>query len=247
MAEQEDALSRVATNLALIAGAISTLAEAVNGTYGGKPIYAQSGTVASVPPAASTADKAAPKPRGRPAKGGSDAPTASTAPAAAPAVVEADPFNTAPPAATVTATIDQVREALTKLSKVTSQAEALKVLKEASGVDNLTELQRTPEKYALVLAAAAKKSTPGEPAAEVDPFETGTMPAAVAPTVEDVRAALVEAGKRTSQETVQKVVMEHGGVAPAAGGGNGPSLKALPAEKYAAVIAAVKALPTTKT
>jgi hypothetical protein len=37
----QDALNRIAYNLAAIAGAIATLAEAVNGTYKGKPIYTQ--------------------------------------------------------------------------------------------------------------------------------------------------------------------------------------------------------------
>ena len=37
----EETLDRLATNVAMIAGAISTLAEAVNGTYKGNPIYAQ--------------------------------------------------------------------------------------------------------------------------------------------------------------------------------------------------------------
>lgn len=35
----EESFDRIATNLALIAGSISTLAEAVNGTYKGKQIY----------------------------------------------------------------------------------------------------------------------------------------------------------------------------------------------------------------
>jgi hypothetical protein len=42
----EDTLDRLATNVAMIAGAISTLAEAVNGTYKGNPIYSQQGAMA---------------------------------------------------------------------------------------------------------------------------------------------------------------------------------------------------------
>ena len=37
----EETLDRLATNVAMIAGAISTLAEAVNGSYKGNPIYGQ--------------------------------------------------------------------------------------------------------------------------------------------------------------------------------------------------------------
>jgi hypothetical protein len=242
MSIEETALDRVATNLALIAGAISTLAEAVNGTYAGKPIYGQPAAAPASTPAATTPTR---RGRGRPVTGETAAPAAIAAPAASPAVAE-DPFATAAPApAAPTATLDQVRAALTALKDATSQDNALKVLKEAGGVSNLTDLQKTPEKYgAVVLAATAALP---QPATEADPFETETATESEqkAPSLEDVKAAVVEAQKRTATGKVQAVVMKHGGVAAGANG-NGPSLKALPIAAYAAVIAEVKALPTTK-
>ena len=243
MSIEETALDRVATNLALIAGAISTLAEAVNGTYAGKPIYGQQPAVAP----ASTPAAVAParRPRGRPVTGETPPPPASAVPAASPAVAE-DPFATAVPAPPAPiATLEQVRAALTALKDASSQDNALKVLKEAGGVSNLTDLAKTPEKYgAVVLAATAALPTAQQP--ESDPFETEAPAVAEqAPSLEDVKAAVVEAQKRTATDKVQAIVMKHGGVAAGAAG-KGPSLKALPIAAYAAVIAEVKALPTTK-
>ena len=179
----------------------------------------------------------APRGRGRPPKV-TEAPPA----APAPAPEAPDPFTgaAAPPA-----TLDEVRAALTALKAATSQEFALKVLKDAGGANNLSAL--TAGSYGAV-AAAAKAAMPGtEP--EVDPFETPTLEPAGSPqpTLEDVKAAVVAATKRTAADTVQRVVMINGGTAPtAAGGPAGPSLKALAPSSYAAVIAAVNNLPTTK-
>lgn len=246
--ENEETMSRVATNLALIAGAISTLAEAVNGTYKGKPIYAQVDAAAPIEPQK--------RGRGRPVKGEETAAPAVTAPALAsstttqtPASADVDPFET-PPAAPA-ATLDEVRAALTALKTASTQEKALAVLKKAGGADNLTGLK--PEKYGAVVAAvnaeldalAGPKKAP-----DVDPFEVPTATAAPASkpvTLEDVKAAVVAAQKKTSTDAVQKIVMAHGGKAlnPATGG-DGPSLKALPEAQFAATIAAIEALPTTK-
>ena len=190
-----------------------------------------------------------------PAKRGRGRPVAGETPAAqtpAPAVVEADPFDTTPPAATApAATLDDVRTAMKALAAATTQDNALAVLKAAGGVANLTELQRTPEKYGAVAAAAvaATGAKPALPPAEADPFETeapAVAPEQAAPTKEDVKAALVKAQKRTGVDIVQAVVMKHGGKAPGEGGKLGPSLTALPVSAYAAVIKEVGELPTTK-
>lgn len=198
---------------------------------------------AAAAPSANTA-AAAPRPRGRPAKGEAATPAA---PAASTAAPEADPFDTPAAPVTPTATEEQVRAALTALKEATTQDNAVKILKESSGVDNLTELRKTPEKYGLVVAAA-NAALPGTGATAVaDPFETAAEAPAKQPTLEEVKAACVAAGKRTGQDKVQKIVMEHGGRGKnAATGVEGPSLNALPAGSYAAVIAAVLALPTTK-
>lgn len=179
--------------------------------------------------------------RGRPPKAAAEAPAA---PAQAPA--EEDPFETAPAAVQELppATLEQVREALKALQAATDKDTAVGVLKSAGGVATLTDLAK--DKYAAV-AAAARAAVPqaGKPEEE-DPFEAGPPAAAgPPPTLEQVRAEIVATQKRTSQDTVQKLVMEHGGKSKTETG-FGPSLKALPAENYAKVIAALKALPTTK-
>lgn len=194
--------------------------------------------------------------RGRPVKGEETAAAAASAPVQAssttsptPAVAE-DPFATpaAAPAAPV-ATLDEVRAALKALQAASSQATALDVLKTVSGADNLTAL--AADKYgAVVVAAKAKQATYEKaPASTPDPFEVTTAAPAAAekpPTLEDVKAVIVETQKRTSQDAAQKVVMANGGKAVNPAGGEGPSLKALPEANYAATIDALKALPTTK-
>ncbi len=221
-----------------IASALRVLADAIENT----PAPVGHG----VPPAETTPPAEAPRRgRGRPAKGES-APAAATvsapAPSAAPA--EADPFADAPAAAAApTATLDEVRAALTELKAAASQEIALKVLKDVGGVSNLSDLQKTPEKYGAVVSAARAAM----PSAEADPFATGAAVVAEAvPTKEEVRAAIVAAQKRTSANAVQQVVMRHGGKAPGANGVEGPSLQALPVSAYATVIKEVGALPTTK-
>lgn len=229
-----------------VAAALRVLADAIEGTP----------ETAGTPAAA--AGQPAKRGRGRPVTGEA-APATTTAPAAAPAATEPDPFDTAPAAAAApTATLDEVRDALKALSAATTQAGALKLLNDVAGVPNLTDLQKTPEKYGLVVQAA-KKATPAPvaaPAAEADPFET-SAPAA-APVVaaaqeqkayskEDVKKALIKAQQRTAVDTVQAVVMKHGGKAPGANGVLAASLNALPVSAYGLVVAEVEALPTTKT
>jgi hypothetical protein len=65
-------------------------------------------------------------------------------------------------------------------------------------------------------------------------------------TLDDVRSAVIEAIKRTSASTAQNVVMAQGGKVPISEAGEGPSLKALPTEQFAACVAALRALPTTR-
>ena len=247
--ENAEVMDRIASNLALIAGAISTLAEAVNGTYAGKPIYAQQH---SAQPAAD-APAPAKRGRGRPVKGEETAAPAASAPAQAsstpqttPAAAEVDPFATPAAAAAPAATLDQVRKALTDLKAAVSQDVALSVLKAAGGADNLAAL--AVDKYGAVVQAASQaiKTHTAKPEPE-DPFAipASTAPAA-APTIDDVRAEVIASSKRTSQDTVAKVVMDAGGKAAGSDGVFKPSWKALPESKYAEVLAALKALPTTK-
>jgi hypothetical protein len=221
-----------------VAAALRLLAEA----------FETPAATADLPPAQpETTPTPAKRSRGRPVAG--ETPAAQTP---APAVVEADPFDTdaTAPTRVEVATLDDVRTAMKALAAATTQDNALAVLKAAGGVANLTELQRTPEKYGAVVAAAKAAVPAVKPAPEADPFETTAPAAAVpeqaAPSKEDVKAALVKAQKRTGVDIVQAVVMKHGGKATGEGGQVGASLTALPVSAYAAVIKEVGELPTTK-
>lgn len=228
---------KVAAALRLLADAIDTPAETAD--------------LPNPPPPQPAANAAAPvrRGRGRPVKGEGDQ---ATAVAASPAATEPDPF--AAPAAPATstaptATIEDVRKALTDLKTATSQDIALGVLKSAGGVDNLPSLP--PGKYGEVVAAAAAKQAEytkaPAPAVVDDPFAVPAAEPEKVPTIEELKALIIETQKRTSPATVQKLVMDHGGKAVnAATGAEGPSLTALPAENYVTVAKALKALPTTK-
>lgn len=231
-------------NAKLIAEALRALANAFETPDGVPEAPPAPGTAGAVAPL-NNAPPATPVPRGRgrPPKAPAEAPAA---PAPAPAAE--DPFSTEAPAAP-TATPDEVRTALTELKAATDQATALGVLKSAGGADNLSSLDKA--KYGAVVAAAKAALPAAKPTEPEDPFETAAPAAApvvveAAPSIEDVKAACVAAGKRTAQDKVQAIVMAHGGTAPSSTGAPGPSLKALPVPQYAAVIAAVNALPTTK-
>lgn len=207
------------------------------------------------PPAGTTEAAAKPRGRGRPVKGeettaavqgAATTPTAQTTAAAVTA--SDDPFSAPAP----TATLDEVRKALTALKDASSQEKALKVLKDAGGANNLGEL--TAAKYGDVVAAANKEvAEVAKPAAQPeadDPFaipSTAAAPAEKPVSIEEVKAAVVEAQKHTAADVVQKLVMEQGGKAKNPDTGiEGPSLKALPISKYAETIKALKALPKTK-
>ena len=217
-----------------VAAALRDLANAFDGA-------SQTGDGAAAATSGAT-PAATPRGRGRPAKGEGTPPPVQTT--AAPAD---DPFATPAAPAVPTATIEEVRKALTDLKNAVSQDYALKILKDSSGVDNLAALSQ--DKYGAVVAAVKavmtqKQSEPDDPFAL--PTEQAAPPAKPL-TIEEVKAVIVETQKRTSQDAVQKIVMENGGKAKNPDtGAEGPSLKALPADKYAATVAALKALPSTK-
>lgn len=229
------ALRAQATVLAALADALGDQEPAAAGT-------AEIATPSSAQPAPGA--DAPRRGRGRPAKGETPPPPASAVPAPSPAATEPDPFGAQPAVAAPTVSLEDVRAALVALKDATSQDIALNALKTAGGATNLPQL--AADKYATVVAAC-KAAMPAAPvASQADPFEVSSPAQTEAPSLEDVKAAVVEAQKRTSTDAVQKVVMDHGGKAPGPNGVPGPSLKALPVPSYAAVIAAVKALPTTK-
>lgn len=239
-------MSSIATALRAQAATLIALAEALEAA----PAAAEVQTPAVAAPAVPEPQK---RGRGRPPKGeATAAPAASPEPVAAPPVAapaapEADPFDAAPaaPAAPV-ASLEDVRTALKALAAASTQDNALAVLKSVGGASNLSSL--APEKYGLVYAAA-KAATTAKPSApvEADPFYA-PAPAVVEkePTVEEVKAAVIAKQKATSTETVQKLLMQHGGKATDANGVVMPSLRALPATSYVAFLKALNALPATK-
>lgn len=228
---------KVAAALRLLADAFETPAEAAPA----QPANSAPGTTETAP---------AKRGRGRPAKG-EEVTTGSLA--TSPAAVEADPFET-PAAPSVppqpSKTLEDVRTALKALQAAKGQAFALQVLKDTGGgAANLADL-KAHLFDAVVQAAWMAIPGPNAPPATPypgDPFEVpAATPAAKPLTIEDVKNAVVAAQKRTSQDSVQKVVMANGGKAAKPEGGEGPSLKALPPEKFAATIAALNAMPDTK-
>jgi len=207
------------------------------------------------------------KPRGRPAKGEEIAPAAAPAqtaasPATSTPVPEAsaqdtapenDPFASTPEQPSVpTVTLEQLSAKARELSKLTSQEKAVGVMKSATGASSFGALK--PEQYGLAyqafeasisFASSAKEEVSDPFAAPVTtaPSASTSAPAESAPSLADVKAAVMAAQKRTGTDVVQKVVVKHGGVA-----GSPPqvSLKALAVPKYAQVIAEIAALPSTK-
>ena len=155
-------------------------------------------------------------------------------PAAAP---DADPF-----AEESGVTMDDVRKHILALRDATDQATALGVLKK-HGASSFADVKT--EAYSLIVRDAQNAlaaNVPVDPFAELPPV--GALSKAL--TFEDLKDAVKAAQKRTGTSIVQKVVMEHGGKTPGAGGAMAPSLKAVPLEQYAAAIRAIQALPSTK-
>ena len=206
------------------------------------------------------------KPRGRPAKGEESAaaqpaasalavstPTPATAPAALSVGSDTDPFASTPEEPSVpTVTLEQLSAKARELSKLTSQEKAVGIMKSATGAASFGALK--PEQYGLAYQAfeasiafeSSKASTPDDPfaaPATTAQSATASATAEAAPSLADMKDAVVKAQKRTGTDVVQKVVAKHGGVA-----GSPPqvSLKALPVSKYAQVLAEIAAFPSTK-
>lgn len=225
----EEKLGRIADSLAVIASHFGAKEPA--------PISGQPAPDAAEPK----------KARGRQARGEvSGAATPAQSAASSTVVETADPFAETKPSAPKN-TLDQVRAAAKAYGAATDQATAVALMEKVSGHKSLGTL--TADKYDAVVAAFndALVET-SKPTAEDDPFGETTAPAADAkvPTFDDVKAAVVKAQKRTATDTVQKVVMSHGGKAAGQNGAVGPSLKTLPVDKYAVTIRDIEALPTTK-
>lgn len=197
----------------------------------------------------SKADAPAPAARkpGRPAKGETEGkavvPEKATAAEPAGAAIDPTPATSLPPVGTKEA----MKAAVLAYRDATSQEVALKLLTDV-GAENFGSVN--PALYQQVTdAAVAALAATQKPAAKVkSPFDDDDEPAA-APAVElkDVKAAFVKRQKDVSEAALLGVLKELGAIGPGAPGTPpAPSLKHLAADKFAAAIAAVNALPKTK-
>ena len=188
---------------------------------------------------------AAPK-AGRKAKGEVDGVAVATAASA----TKTDTAPAATPTATPEApkpvgTKEAMKAAVLAYRDATDQATALKLLSDV-GAENFGAVK--PELYQQVTdAAVAALAAVSKPAAKaVDPFDDGES-AAPTVTLADVKKAFVARQKDVSEAALLAVLKDLGALAAGAPGQPPtPSLKFLAADKFAAAIAAVQALPKTK-
>jgi hypothetical protein len=154
------------------------------------------------------------------------------------------------PATTAAAPVgnkDEMKKAVLAYRDATDQATALKLLT-AVGAENFGAVK--PEFYqqvqdAAVAALAALKTV----VKEVDPFGDDDEPAAAAVTLtlKDVKEVFKKRQAEVTESALLGVLTELGAVSQGAPGQPpAPSLKALTADKFAAAVAAVNALPKTK-
>ena len=198
------------------------------------------------------------KTRGRPAKGEENgkavAPEKSAdvaTPAATPSTTSA--ASTAVPDAAVPATAqvqkgdkETMKKAVLAYRDATDQDTALKLLTDV-GAENFGAVN--PALYQQVTDAAVAALAALKPAAKtLDPFgDDDETPAAPAVELKDVKAAFVKRQKDVSETALLEVLKQLGAIGQGAPGTPpAPSLKYLAADKYAAAIAAVNALPKTK-
>jgi hypothetical protein len=183
-----------------------------------------------------------PSKAGRKAKGEANgeavAPSTATATAATPAVTPEPPKQVGDK--------ETMKKAVLAYRDATDQDTALKLLT-AVGAENFGTVK--PELYQQVTDAAVAALAGLKPAAKtLDPFDDGEeTPAVPALLLKDVKEAFVKRQKDVSEAALLGVLTSLGAVgAGAPGTPPAPSLKHLDASKFAAAIAAVQALPTTK-
>ena len=199
---------------------------------------------------------AAPPKAGRKAKGEVDgvATKAATTQTAEPASVQTTAPVTATPAPTVAVgTKEAMKAAVLAYRDATNQDIALKLLTDVGaenfGAVNPALFQQVTD--AAIAALAAVKPVVVAAAKVVDPFgdddETPAVAAAPALVLADVKKAFVSRQKDVSESALLGVLIALGAIGTAAPGKPAaPSLKHLTADKFAAAVAAVNALPKTK-
>ncbi len=146
----------------------------------------------------------------------------------------------------VLGTKDAMKAAVLAYRDVTDQATALKLLTDV-GAENFGAVK--PELYQQVTdAAVAALASVSKPVVkEVDPFGDDDAPAAPTVVLADVKKAFVARQKDVSEAALLGVLKDLGALgAGPPGSPPTPSLKFLAADKFAAAIAAVQALPKTK-
>ena len=196
---------------------------------------------------------AAPPKAGRKAKGEVDgvATKAATTQTAEPASVQTTAPVTATPAPTVAVgTKEAMKAAVLAYRDATNQDIALKLLTDVGaenfGAVNPALFQQVTD--AAIAALAAVKPVVVAAAKVVDPFgDDDETPAASALVLADVKKAFVSRQKDVSESALLGVLIALGAIGTAAPGKPAaPSLKHLTADKFAAAVAAVNALPKTK-
>jgi hypothetical protein len=195
-----------------------------------------------------------PSTKGRKAKGEVNGEAVKTASAAVDNTSTAATTSTADAvttAATVTpkqvGTKEAMKAAVLAYRDATDQATALKLLSDV-GAENFGAVK--PELYQQVTdaAVAALAATVKPVVKEVDPFgDDDETPAAPTLVLADVKKVFVARHKDVSESALLDVLKTLGAVgAVAPGQPLTPSLKFLAADKFAAAVAAVNALPKTK-
>jgi hypothetical protein len=198
---------------------------------------------------------AAPPKAGRKAKGEVDGvatkPATTATEAAAPAPQTAASTVAASPAPTVAVgTKEAMKAAVLAYRDATNQDIALKLLTDVGaenfGAVNPALFQQVTD--AAIAALAAVKPVVVAAAKVVDPFgDDDETPAASALVLADVKKAFVSRQKDVSESALLGVLIALGAIGTAAPGKPAaPSLKHLTADKFAAAVAAVNALPKTK-
>ena len=195
-------------------------------------------------------DKPARKP-GRPAKGEADGKAVAaaaispetTAPAAQ-AVETAPAAGAVTPASKQVGTKEAMKAAVLAYRDATNQDTALKLLTDV-GAENFGAVN--PALYQQVTDAAVAALAALKPAKSPFDDDDDLAPAAPALGLADVKKAFVARQKDVSEAALLGVLKELGAIGPGAPGTPpAPSLKHLAADKFAAAIAAVNALPKTK-
>ena len=138
-----------------------------------------------------------------------------------------------------------MKKAVLAYRDATDQDTALKLLTDA-GAENFGAVN--PALYQQVTDAAVAALAALKPAAKtLDPFGDDDETPAAPVELKDVKAAFVKRQKDVSETALLEVLKQLGAIGQGAPGTPpAPSLKYLAADKYAAAIAAVNALPKTK-